>query len=83
MIVFAITIQITTRRSHKRCYVRKRVLKNLAKFTGKHMCQVLFHNKVADPEPATLIKKRLWHRRFPMNFAKFLRTPFHRTTLND
>ena len=26
--------------------------------------------------PATLLKKRLWHRSFPMDFAKFLRTPF-------
>ena len=26
--------------------------------------------------PATLLKKRLWHKRFPVNFAKFLRTPF-------
>ena len=26
--------------------------------------------------PATLLKKRLWHRCFPMNFAKFLRTSF-------
>ena len=26
--------------------------------------------------PATLSKKRLWHRCFPVNFAKFLRTPF-------
>ena len=26
--------------------------------------------------PATLFKKRLWYRCFPMNFAKFLRTPF-------
>ena len=25
---------------------------------------------------ATLFKKRLWHRCFPVNFAKFLRTPF-------
>ena len=24
----------------------------------------------------TLLKKRLWHRCFPVNFAKFLRTPF-------
>ena len=27
-------------------------------------------------EPATLLKKRLWHRCLPVNFAKFLRTPF-------
>ena len=28
-----------------------------------------------DLRPATLLKKRLWQRYFPMNFAKFLRTP--------
>ena len=26
--------------------------------------------------PETLSKKGLWHRYFPVNFAKFLRTPF-------
>ena len=26
--------------------------------------------------PATLLKESLWHRCFPVNFAKFLRTPF-------
>ena len=26
--------------------------------------------------PATLLKKSLWYRCFPVNFAKFLRTPF-------
>ena len=30
--------------------------------------------------PATLWKKRLWHKRFPVNFAKFLRTPFLQNT---
>ena len=39
----------------------------------------LFLNKVAG-QPATLLKKRLWHRRFPVNFAKFLRTPFLQNT---
>ena len=29
-----------------------------------------------DLRPATLSKKRLWRRCFPVNFAKFLRTPF-------
>ena len=32
-------------------------------------------------KPATLFKKRLWHRCFPANFTKFLRTPFLRTPL--
>ena len=26
--------------------------------------------------PATFLKRRLWHSYFPVNFAKFLRTPF-------
>ena len=29
---------------------------------------------------ATSLKKRLWHRCFPVNFAKFLRTPFLQNT---
>ena len=31
---------------------------------------------------ATLLKNRLWHRCFPVYFAKFLRIPFYRTPLN-
>ena len=31
-------------------------------------------------ELATILKKRLWHRCFPVNFAKFLRTPFLQNT---
>ena len=30
--------------------------------------------------PATLLKKRLWHSCFPVNFTKFLRTPFLQNT---
>ena len=55
--------------------LRKGVLRNFGKFMGKHHCQNLFFNKVADLRPATLLKKRLWLRCFPENFAKFLRTP--------
>ena len=55
---------------------KKGVLRNFTKFTGKNLCLSLFFNKVTDLRPATLLKKRLWHRRFPMNFVKFLRAPF-------
>ena len=34
------------RSSHRRCSVKKGVLRNFAKFTGKHLCQSLFFNKV-------------------------------------
>ena len=60
----------------KRCFIIKGVLRNFSKFTGKHLCQSLFSNKVAGLRPATLFKKRLWRRCFPVNFAKFLRAPF-------
>ena len=32
---------------HQRCSVKKGILRNFAKFTGKHLCQSLFFNKVA------------------------------------
>ena len=32
------------------------------------------------PQPATLLNRRLWHRCFLVNFAKFLRTPFLQNT---
>ena len=55
---------------------RKGVLRNFAKFTQKRLFQSLFFSKVTGLKPATLLKKRLWHRSFPVNFAKFLKTPF-------
>ena len=42
----------TVRSSHWRCSVKKGVLRNFAKFTGKHLCQSLFFNKVAGLRPA-------------------------------
>ena len=60
--------------SRPRVFCKKGVLKNFAKITGKHLCQSLFFNEVADMRPATSLKKRLWHRYSPVNFAKFLRT---------
>ena len=71
---------------------KRSVVKNFTKFTGKHLCQSLFFNKVAGLMPATLFKKRLatllkerlWNRCFPVNFAKFLRTPLlYRTPPDD
>ena len=50
----------------------KDVLENFAKFTGKHLCQGLFFNNVAGLS--------LWHRCFPVNSAKFSRTPFLQKT---
>ena len=59
------------RSSRPDLFCKKIVLRNFGKFTGKHLCKSLFFNKVAG-----WLKKGLWHRCFPVNFAKFLRTPF-------
>ena len=56
------------RSSHQRSSIKKGVLRNFTKFTGKHLCQSLFFNKVAGLRPATSLKKRLWRRCFPVNW---------------
>ena len=73
---FILFTEFIYRSSHQRCSMRKGVLRNFAKFTGKHLGQSLFFNKVVGLRPAALLKRRLWPRCFPVNFVKFLRTPF-------
>ena len=55
-------------------FCKNEVLKISSNFTGKHLRQSLFFNTVTGLRPATLLKKRLWHMPFPVNFEKFLRT---------
>ena len=49
-------------------------------FTGKLLCRKLFFNKVASLRPANLLKKRIRHRYFPVNIAKFLKIAFLQNT---
>ena len=67
----------TFRSSHQRCSIKKGVFRNFTKFTGNTCARVSFLIKLQ------ALKKRLWHRCFPVNFAKFLRTPFYGTPLDD
>ena len=69
-------LELSSRNSRPEGFCKKDVVRNFTKFTGKHLCQSLFFNKVAGLRPAALLKKRLWHSCFPVNFVKFLRTPF-------
>ena len=69
--VFTVLAEAVVQRSS----VKKGVLRNIAKFTGEKLCQSLFFNKVAG--------LGLWHRCFPVNFAKFLKTPFLQNTSFD
>ena len=62
-------IPIMNRSSHLAGSVRKGILRNFVKFTGKHLCQSFFLNKV------------IGH--FTLNFLKFLRAPFLHNTSGD
>ena len=70
-------VNITCRSSRPYVFCKKNYYRNFTKFTGKHLCQSLFFNKVSGLRLATLFEKRLWHMCFPVNFVKFLRTPFY------
>ena len=53
------------------------VLRNFAKFTRNHLyqrLQRLFVNKVSGLMPAALLKERLWHRCYLMNFDEKSKT---------
>ena len=69
-----------------RGYTEKRIVRFLSeKKEKKSFSDLTWKSQEQLPEvlckkgvlrPATLLKKRLWHKCFPVNFAKFLRTPF-------
>ena len=58
-------------------FCEKRVARNFTNFTGKHLCQRLFFNKVAGLRSKTcsFIKKESLAQVFYCEFVKFLRTP--------
>ena len=64
--------------SRPEVFCKKGVLRNFARFTGKHLCKSFFYSI---NWPATLLKKKLWHRCFPVNLAKFVKTPFFKEYL--
>ena len=75
-------MKLMHRNSHQRCSIKKGVLKNFAKFAGRHLFRSPFFDKVAGLRTATLLKKRRQHRYFPVIIAKFLRTAILKTSAN-
>ena len=66
---------VRSRSSHPEVFCKNDVLRNFSKFKGKCLCKSLFF-KSCWPQSPILLKKKLWHKSFPMNFAKFLSKPF-------
>ena len=61
----------------QRCSVKKVFLEISQNSQESTWARVSFLKKITSLRPATLSKKRLWHRCFPVNFVKFLRIPFY------
>ena len=62
-------------------FCKQGIIKYFRKFSEKHLFQSLFFNKVAGLRPAALLKNRLRHRCFPVNFVKCFVTFPYRTPL--
>ena len=63
------------RSSHRRCSVKKMFLEISQNSHEKTCARASFLIKL-QTQAVALLNKRLWHRLFRVNFAKFLRTPF-------
>ena len=60
----------------QRCSVKMMVFLEILQNSQENTCaRASFLIKLL-ARPATLLKMRLWHRCFPVNFAKFQRAPF-------
>ena len=68
--------RIKYRSSHQRCSVKKGVLRKLTKFTGKHLCQSHFLNKVTAIRPETLLKKETLTQVFSCEFCIISKNTF-------
>ena len=60
-------------------FYKKSVLRNFVKFTGKHMCQSLFFNKVAGLRPANLLKRGTLAQVFSYEFCEIFSNTFFLT----
>ena len=73
---------LTIRSSCPEVFSTKGVLRYFAKFTGKHLCESFFFNKVAGLRPAKFIEKEILAQVFSCKFCEISKnTFFHRTSL--
>ena len=61
-----------------RIFISREVLESPTRFSilDARLCKKDVLRNFAKFRPANLLKKRLWHEDFPVNFEKFLGTPF-------
>ena len=64
----------------RRCFVKKVLLEIFAKFTGKHLCQGLFLDKVAGLEVCNFSKKETLVQVFSCEFCEISKNIFYYRT---
>ena len=64
-----------SRSIHQRCSIKK-VFLRISQNSQENFCVKISFLVKLQAEPATLLKRILWHRCYAVNFAKFLRTYF-------
>ena len=77
-----IQLYVNTRSSLTEVFCKKGVLRNFTKFTGKHLYQSLFFNKVAGlrPQACNFIKKETLAQAFSYEYCEISKNTFsHRT----
>ena len=75
MALFFRNLKISSKSSHRRCSVKTGVLGNIEKFTGKHLCQSLFFNKVAG-QAFNFVKKEALAQEFSCEFFEISKNTF-------
>ena len=63
------------------CFMKRGVLRNFAKFTGKHLCQSIFFNKIADV--CNFIKKDTPAQVFTCEFCEISKNTFFTSRSNN
>ena len=74
ILFFLVFASVSAEAVSRRCSVKKMFLE-ISQNSQENTCVRASFFQVAGLRPATFLK-RDWHRDFPVNFAKFLRTPF-------
>ena len=69
------------RNNRSQLFLKVGALKNFWKTHTETVLSESLFNEVVSLQTGNFIKKRLQHRRFPLNIAKFLRKTFYRTPL--
>ena len=76
--LFLFAVSVSREASARRCSVKNVFLKISQNSQDKTCARASFLIKLLRPGSSS--KKRLWHRCFPVNFTKFLRPPFLKST---